>query len=92
MYPEGMKSERPESGNAKAQEGGSEPSQASFEQAMAQVEGIVQRIESGEIGLEQSLAEYERGLALLRQCRSVLERVEQRITDLTSAMQAESKG
>ena len=55
-----------------------------FEEAMALVEAIVERIESGEVGLEESLAEYERGVALLRRCREVLERAEMRIRELSS--------
>lgn len=68
-----------------------DPAEPSFEEAMAQVEAIVQRIESGEIGLEQSLSEYEKGLALLKRCRGVLDRVEQKITDLTAQMQGEKR-
>lgn len=61
-----------------------------FEEAMAQVEALIARIESGEVGLEQALADYEAGVQLLKFCRAVLDRVEQRITDLTSQMQAEA--
>ncbi len=53
---------------------------------MTQVEAIVARIESGEVGLEQSLAEYEKGVKLLKQCRDILQRVEQKIEDLTGQM------
>ncbi len=62
---------------------GSEPT---FEQALEEVEAIVRRIESGEVGLEQSIVQYERGVELLKRCRSVLDRVEQRVTDLTAQM------
>lgn len=54
-----------------------------FEQALAQLESIVDRIESGEVGLETALAEYEKGVALLKRCRSILDHAEQRITELT---------
>lgn len=57
-----------------------------FNDAMTQVEAIVARIESGEVGLEQSLAEYEKGVQLLKQCRDILQRVEQKIEDLTGQM------
>lgn len=59
-----------------------------FEQALEQVEAIVRRIESGEVGLESSITEYERGVELLNRCRAVLGRVEQRVTDLTTQMNA----
>ena len=60
-----------------------------FEEALEAVERIISQIESGEIGLEQSLAEYERGVLLIRKCRETLERAEQRVRDLTGRMKAE---
>lgn len=60
--------------------------QPSFEQAIAQVEGIIDRIESGELGLEESIAEYERGIALLARCRTVLAQAEQRVEELSAQM------
>ncbi len=54
-----------------------------FEEAVELLESINDRIESGEIGLEQSLAEYERGMRLIRHCRSILDRAEARIAELT---------
>lgn len=53
-----------------------------FEEALSQLESIIERIEAGEIGLEQSLLEYERGVALLKRCREVLTRAEQRVQEL----------
>ncbi len=57
-----------------------------FEKAVEDVEGIIRRIEAGEIGLEQSLAEYERGTRLLGVCREWLTRAEQRVRDLSAEM------
>lgn len=54
----------------------------SYEQAVERLEGIIDRIESGEAGLEQSLVEYEKGMALLARCREILARAEQRIIEL----------
>lgn len=54
-----------------------------FEQAMAQLESIVERIESGEAGLEQSIAEYEKGVALVKRCREILGKAEQRVAELS---------
>ena len=73
---------RPASRSKPAQ-GESEPT---FEQAIAQVESIIDRIESGALGLEDSIAEYERGIRLLQRCRGVLANAEQRIADLTSQL------
>ncbi|MEX2217989.1 MAG: exodeoxyribonuclease VII small subunit [Phycisphaerales bacterium] len=64
------------------------PQEPTFEQAIQHLEGIIERIESGEAGLEQSIAEYERGVALIRRCRQVLDRAEQRVEELTAQMQA----
>ncbi len=63
--------------------------QPSFEQAIEQLEAIIDRIESGEIGLERSIAEYERGVALIRRCRQVLESAEQRVEELQRQAGAE---
>jgi exodeoxyribonuclease VII small subunit len=60
----------------------------SFEEALARLEEISDAIESGEIGLEESIARYEEGMKLLKHCRKILAKVEQRITEL----QPDSKG
>lgn len=57
--------------------------QPSFEHSVAQLEAIVAAIESGQIGLEESLAKYEQGMALVKRCRGILDRAEKRIELLT---------
>ena len=54
-----------------------------FEQSVAQLEQIVAAIESGQIGLEESLAKYEQGMALVKRCRAILDSAEKRIEQLT---------
>ncbi len=54
-----------------------------YEQAIAELEGIIDRIESGEIGLEESVKAYERGVALQNHCKAILARAEQRVSELT---------
>jgi exodeoxyribonuclease VII small subunit len=44
----------------------------SFETALAELEGIVEQMEAGELTLEQSLAQYKRGAELLKFCQSAL--------------------
>ena len=44
-----------------------------FEVAASELEGIIERIEQGEIELEDSLESYRRGLALVRRCRTILD-------------------
>jgi exodeoxyribonuclease VII small subunit len=50
-----------------------------FEEALAELEGLVQRLEKGEIGLEDSLAAFERGIGLVRTLSQRLAEVEQRV-------------
>jgi exodeoxyribonuclease VII small subunit len=53
--------------------------QPTFEQALAELEKIVRELEDGQTTLEESLARYERGVALLKQCYAQLQAAEQRI-------------
>jgi len=50
-----------------------------FEEAIAELEAILADIEAGEVGLEQSLAKYERGAFLVQHCRGVLNGAEKQI-------------
>lgn len=54
-----------------------------YEEAIAEWEAIIDRIESGEVGLEESLVLYQRGMALQARCRSILDKVEQSFNELT---------
>jgi exodeoxyribonuclease VII small subunit len=51
----------------------------SFEQSLEQLEGIVHELEDGNVDLESSLAQYEHGVKLLRQCYQILEKAERKI-------------
>jgi exodeoxyribonuclease VII small subunit len=50
-----------------------------FEQALEELEAIVQRLEKGELPLEDSLAAFERGVGLVRLLSDRLAQVEQRV-------------
>jgi exodeoxyribonuclease VII small subunit len=50
-----------------------------FEDGLSELEGIVQRLEKGELPLEDSLAAFERGVALVRTLSQRLAEVEQRV-------------
>lgn len=63
---------------------GKDPEKLSFEQAVEQLEAIIDRIESGEVGLEDSLKEYEAGAQLVKRCRAILDKAEKRIAELTA--------
>ncbi|MCC7417352.1 MAG: exodeoxyribonuclease VII small subunit [Acidobacteria bacterium] len=54
-----------------------------FEAAIAELEGVVRKLEEGDLPLEQSLALYERGVQLSRFCHARLEDAERRIELLT---------
>lgn len=51
----------------------------SFEAALAELESIVQGMETGKLSLEESLAAYQRGTALLKHCQGALAAAEQKI-------------
>lgn len=51
----------------------------SFEKALAELEGIVAKMEDGELSLEQSLAAHKRGLELAKQCRERLDAAQQQV-------------
>ena len=55
----------------------------SFEQALAALEQIVRDLEDGRLGLSESLARYEEGVKLLKNCYAQLEEAERRIELLT---------
>jgi exodeoxyribonuclease VII small subunit len=55
------------------------PLPASYEAAMQELEGLVGRLESGELPLDQLLSGYQRGAALLQFCREQLQAVEEQI-------------
>lgn len=51
----------------------------SYEEAVAELEQLVSRMESGELGLEASLGAYRRGAELVKYCQTLLERIEQQV-------------
>ena len=50
-----------------------------FEQSLEALEQLVDRMEHGEMTLEESLAAYERGVGLYRRCQAALEQAELRV-------------
>jgi exodeoxyribonuclease VII small subunit len=54
-----------------------------FEQAIQQLKGIVDRIEQGEIPLQDSLEQYEKGMALIKHCRDILQKAQKRIEKIS---------
>ena len=52
---------------------------AQLEQSLEDLEQLVEKLESGDLSLEQALAEFERGIKLTRQCQSALKEAEQKV-------------
>lgn len=50
-----------------------------FEQALDELEGLVERMEQGESSLEDSLKDFERGIELTRSCQTALTEAEQKV-------------
>jgi exodeoxyribonuclease VII small subunit len=55
----------------------------SFEKALAELEQIVQKLERGDVALEESVTIYERGEALKRRCEELLRQAEARVEKIT---------
>lgn len=60
-----------------------EISKLTFEQAINQLKEIVDKIEQGEIPLQDSLDQYEKGMALIKLCRDILQKAEKRIEKIS---------
>lgn len=50
-----------------------------FETAMRNLEELVERLEQGELPLEESLTAFERGVMLTRSCQTALKEAEQKV-------------
>lgn len=60
-----------------------DPGPLSFEHSLEALETIVHDLEDGQVGLAESLAKYEQGVKLLKQCYELLQKAERRIELLT---------
>lgn len=64
----------------------------SFERALEELESIVERLESGNVPLEESVAIYERGESLKRRCEELLTQAEARVQKITLDAAGKPKG
>ena len=64
----------------------------SFEKALAELEQIVQKLERGDVALEESVAIYERGEVLKRRCEELLRQAEARVEKITLDAQGKPTG
>lgn len=53
-----------------------------FEQSLADLQALVERLENGELSLEDSLAAFEQGIRLTRDCQDSLTQAEQKVQQL----------
>jgi len=56
----------------------------SFEEAIKELTNIVGKIEQGQIPLQDSLSQYERGMTLIKHCRAILLKAEKRIEKIAT--------
>ena len=63
-----------------------------FEQAMVELESIVDRLEKGQVALEDSITLYERGERLKQHCDALLKNAETRIQKITLGDDGKAKG
>lgn len=63
---------------------------ADFENALGELEGLVARMETGELSLDDSLGSFERGIALYRQCQRALDQADLKVRQLLDAADPDS--
>ena len=63
---------------------GGAPAPATFEDALRLLDEVVARLESGDVGLEEAVALFERGQGYLAVCRERLAAAQKRIEELTA--------
>lgn len=69
-----------------------EISSLTFEQALAELEQIVQRLERGDVELEKSIEIYERGEALKKHCDALLKKAEEKVEKIRMSADGAAKG
>lgn len=65
-----------------------DPAKMTFEEASAELEAIIEQIEAGEIGLEESLRQRRRGEALIRRGREILDTAEEELKTVVAEEEA----
>jgi exodeoxyribonuclease VII small subunit len=58
-------------------------SEMTFEDAMRELEAVVDQLERGDVALDASIALYERGAALKKRCEDELKRAEEKVAAIT---------
>lgn len=60
-----------------------------FEDGLKELESILKQLESGKLGLQQSLEKFERGVKLYKSCKNNLEKAEKKIKILSESLSEE---
>lgn len=63
---------------------------ADFEKNLNQLEDLVKKLETGELSLDDSLKQFEKGIKIARECQESLSDAEQRIQILTESSDGDS--
>jgi exodeoxyribonuclease VII small subunit len=66
-------------------------SKLSFEEAIEELTRIVDKIESGAAPLQTSIEQYEKGMALIKHCRQILQAAQKKIEKVAQEGKKESK-
>ena len=66
-----------------------DPQELKFEEAIADLEQLVEQLESGDLSLEDSLAVFEKGVGLVRYCNLKLSEVEKKVELLVKDKQGQ---
>lgn len=61
----------------------------SFENYLVDLENLVGKMESGEMGLEESLDNFEAGVELYKECKKILDKAEKKMTQLNDRLNEE---
>jgi exodeoxyribonuclease VII small subunit len=69
-----------------------DPATLTFEDALKELEGIVTKLEGGQVSLEDSITLYERGEKLKARCEALLKDAEMRIEKITLSADGAPKG
>ncbi|GAE24607.1 exodeoxyribonuclease VII small subunit [Halalkalibacter wakoensis JCM 9140] len=59
-----------------------EKTELSFEEAMKELETVVERLEQGDVPLEKAISMFQEGMALSKQCHEKLEKVEKQMDQI----------
>ena len=81
LLPMAKKKKKTDTESTKSQEL-SENDPLNFEESLSEVESIVSQLESGSLGLSESLEQYETGIRQLKRCHELLDAAEQRVSVL----------